>query len=327
MQAIICRKYEGLKGLELINLPSPPLAGHKVRISIRACGVNFADSLAIAGQYQDNPPLPFTPGIEAAGIVTETGSSVTSVSVGDRVICLNRNGGYATETIADEAAVIAIPDQMDFPSAAAFSLTYGTAHIALDYRAKLAPGETLVVHGAGGGVGMAATEIGKAMGARVLAIAGTDEKLEILRDRGADHFINHTKGSIKQQIMALTDGRGADVAFDPVGGRAFRESLSSMNFEGRILVIGFASGDIPQIPANHLLVKNIDVLGVFWGAYKHKRPDQLKQSLQTLLDWYQQGRLAAPYISHTFPLAETARAIETLCTRQSTGKVVVIMDK
>lgn len=322
MKAIICREPREPLALEYGDLPSPALKSGEVRVAVKAAGVNYADSLMVTGKYQVRPPTPFSPGLEAAGEVIEVGPDVTRLEVGDRVLGIASWGGYAEELVAEESRFLAIPDGMDYVTAAGFSLTYGTSHLALGYRARLQPGETLVVHGAGGGVGLTAVEIGKLMGARVIATAGSAEKLELAKSRGADELINYREEDVRQRLLTLTDGRGVDVIYDPVGGDVFKASLRAIAFEGRIVVIGFACGDVPQIPANHLLVKNVDVIGFFWGAYKTKNRDRLVDSIYTLVDWWKEGRLK-PHVSKTFPLSEGQAALEYLLARKSTGKVVL----
>lgn len=322
MKALICHRYGDPSGLTVEDIASPPLESRQIRIAMKACGVNFADSLMIAGRYQDPPPLPFTPGMEAAGEVLEVGTEVTDFKVGDRVITLSRFGGYAEEVVAPDHWVLPLPESVDYVSAAALPIAYGTAHLALGPRGRLAPGETLVVHGAGGSAGLAAVEIGKLMGAVVIATAGSTEKLAAAQAQGADHLINYETEDMKARIKEITAGRGADVFYDPVGGKAFEASLKSIAFEGRILLIGFASGNIPQIPANHLLVKNVDVIGVFWGAYKHMKTDTLKKSCAELISWHAAGRIH-PQVCRTFPLHQAASAIDMLTSRRAIGKLVI----
>lgn len=322
MKAIICRSYGAPSVLRLEDAVSPAMGPSDVRVSVKACGVNFADSLMIAGHYQDPPPLPFTPGLEVAGEVMEVGTEVTGFKPGQRVITLNRFGGFAEEIVSPASGVVAMPAGLDFATAAALPVAYGTAHLALKIRGRLKAGETLVVHGAAGGAGLAAVQLGKLMGATVIACAGSDAKLEVARANGADYLVNYTTGDMVARLKEITGERGVDVAYDPVGGKSFAASLKTVAFEGRILLIGFAGGDIPQIPANHLLVKNAEVIGVFWGAYKHKRTEQLKAALAELMDMAAEERIS-PRISHRLPLDKTAEAINILLGRRSTGKVVV----
>jgi NADPH2:quinone reductase len=292
-----------------------------VRIAVYACGLNFADTLQIEGKYQERPDLPFTPGSEVGGEVLEVGEAVTDFKPGDRVMarCL---GGYAEEAVAAVDKTYKIPDSMSFEEAAGFAVAYGTAHVGLGHRANLKAGEILLVHGASGGVGLAAVELGKLMGATVIATASTPEKLALARKYGAAHLINYSEGEFRHKVKALTDGRGADVIFDPVGGDVFEQSLRCINWEGRILVIGFAAGHIPKAPMNLVLVKNISLIGLFWGNYGIFDPATMKQSLQTLLTWYAEGRLS-PYISKTYPLEQVAHALNAFHRRSVTGKIVL----
>lgn len=303
--------------LQEIAVPEP--AQGEIRLSIRACGLNFADLLMQKGTYQDTPEAPFTLGMEVAGIVNAVGPSVTSFTVGDRVAVFGGSGGLAEQGVFEARRAVRIPDEMSFEHAAAFLIAYGTSHVALDYRARMQPGETLVVLGAAGGVGLTAVEIGKLMGANVVAIARGADKLEIARAAGADHLIEAEAEDLRAAIKGLG---GADVVYDPVGGDAFRAVFRACNPEARIMPIGFASGDVPQIPANHLLVKNLSVLGFYWGGYMKFRPEIITDSLKTLMQWYVEGRLK-PHVSHTLPLAQAAEGMELLRSRKSTGKVVI----
>ena len=287
-----------------------------------AAGVNFADTLMVNGKYQEKPSLPFTPGLELAGRVTALGEGVTGVAPGDRVIGLVDRGGFAEVALARAEEVYPIPDAMDFDVAAGFPITYGTAHGGLVWRADLRPGETLLVHGAAGGTGLAGVEVGKSLGAEVIATAGGPEKLEIARAHGADHLIDYRTEDIRERVKALTGGRGADVVFDPVGGEVFLASLRAVAWGGRLLVIGFAAGKVPEIPANILLVKNLAVFGLYWGAYRQKAPELLRSQFETLTGWYAEGRLK-PLVSHRLDLAEAGEALDLLLTRKATGKVVL----
>ncbi len=322
MRAILCKEWGGPEKLVVENLPSPPIREGTVRIAVHAAGVNFADLLLISGQYQEKPALPFTPGMEAAGTVTEVGVVVSSLKAGDRVMAVTGTGAYAEEVVVDPNRVYKIPDKMDFTTAAGFPVAYGTSHGAFDWRAHLKPGEWLLVLGAAGGVGLTAVEIGKAMGAKVIACAGGPEKLEIARQHGADHLIDYSREDLRERVKAITGGKGADVVYDPVGGDAFDASLRSIAWGGRIIVIGFASGRIPQAPANILLVKNIDVIGFYWGSYQARRPELLRDSYATLLRWFEEGKLK-PHISAQMDLNKVAQAMDLLKQRKSTGKVVL----
>lgn len=322
MRAVLCKEFGGPERLVVADVPSTPIKEGTVRITVHAAAINFADLLLISGQYQEKPPFPFTPGMEAAGVVTEIGASVTALKTGDRVMALTGTGSYAEEIVVDANRVYKIPDRMDFPSAAGFPVVYGTSHGAFDWRAQLQPGEWLLVHGAAGGVGLTAVEIGKVMGAKVIACAGSAEKLEIARQYGADHLIDYSREDIRERVKGITGGRGADVVYDPVGGDAFEASLRSIAWGGRIIIIGFTSGKIPQIPANIVLVKNIDIIGFYWGSHMARKPELLRESYAKLLGWFEQGKLR-PHVSAQFDLKDVAQAMNLLRERKSTGKVVL----
>ena len=306
----------------LADLPRPSPGPGEVLVRIRACGLNFADLLMQNGTYQETPPLPFTLGMEVAGEVVETGAEVTRFASGDRVAVFGGQGGLAEFGVFDAARAVKLPEGMDAVAAAAFQIAYGTSHLALDHRARLAEGETLLVLGAAGGVGLTAVEIGKVMGARVIACARGADKLEAARAAGADHLIDAKTDDIR---AAVRDLGGADVVYDPVGGEQFTAAFRACNPEARYLAIGFASGDVPQIKANHLLVKNISVLGLYWGGYLSFRPEVLTGSLATLLEWYAAGKIT-PHVSHVLPLEDAAEGLELLRSRASTGKVVITID-
>jgi NADPH2:quinone reductase len=284
--------------------------------------VNFADTLMIAGQYQVKPPLPFTPGFEAAGIVRRCGPEVTRVKPGDRVLAVADHGAFAERMVAREHHVFVIPDALDFATAAGFAIAYGTSHGALRWRADLGPGEVLLVHGAAGGVGLTAVEVGKAIGATVIATAGGAEKLAVARAHGADHLIDYTAENIRDRVKEVCHGRGADVVFDPVGGSAFEASLRCVNWNARIVIVGFAGGQVPRVPANILLVKNIATLGFYWGSYRQHRPDLLPAQFAELFQWWREGRLQ-PLVSRRFDLGQAGEALRLLRDRKSTGKVVL----
>jgi len=307
---------------KVADIPVPAPKQGEMRIRIMACGLNFADLLMIKGKYQDTPPPPFTLGMEVAGVVDALGPDTAGPDVGTRVAVFGGQGGLAEYGCYDVSRAVALPDSMGFVDAAAFQIAYGTSHVALDYKARLQPGETLLVLGAAGGVGLTAIEIGKAMGARVIACARGDDKLQIARQAGADHLINAETDDIR---AVCKDLGGLDVVYDPVGGDQFKAAFRSCNPEARLLPIGFASGDIPQIPANHLLVKNLTVIGLYWGGYLAFNPMVVTQSLATLLDWYVEGRIK-PHVGLQLPLDQTTEALDALATRRSTGKVVVTID-
>jgi NADPH2:quinone reductase len=307
------------ESLSLDNIPAPEPGPGQVRLKLEACGVNFGDTLTIHGKYQEKPPLPFSPGAEVCGAVEALGEGVTHLKLGQRVAALIGNGGFAEAALADAASCVPVPDAMDGPTAAAFLIAYGTSHVALDYRAKLQPGERLMVLGAAGGVGLTAIEIGKLMGAEVIACARGADRLEICKKMGADHLIDTSVEDIKVRGKALG---GVDVVYDPVGGDQFRAALSACRPEARMIPLGFASGDIPQIPANLLLVKNIDVIGLYWGAYRKFKPKVITDSIATLFQWFVDGKLH-PHVSHILPLEQSGAAIALLAERKATGKVVV----
>ncbi|HEX3538502.1 MAG TPA: NADPH:quinone oxidoreductase family protein [Stellaceae bacterium] len=323
MKAILCRGWGGPEDLSFEEVAPPPVAPHQVRVRVRACGINFADTLVIAGKYQVKPPFPFSPGIEIAGDIVETGAEIGGLRPGQRVCAFLRAcGGYAEEVVADAAATIPIPDAMDYVTAAAFPVAYGTSHLALTHRGNLKSGETLLVLGAAGGVGLTAVEIGKALGARVIAAAGGPEKLAVAQAHGADALIDYSKESIRDRVRELTAGRGADVVYDPVGGDAFDLALRAVNWEARMLVIGFAAGRIQSVPANLILVKNISVVGVVWGAQGERDPALVSRYLAELLRWWEDGKLK-PLVSKTFPLGEAGAAMRALLSRRYPGRIVL----
>jgi NADPH2:quinone reductase len=323
MRAALCKQLGKPESLVVEEVAPPPLRAGGVRIEVHACGVNFADTLLLSGRYQERPEPPFSPGLEVAGVVRECDESVTSVEPGARVIAYVPYGGYAEEVVAEEGGVFAIPDRMDFETAAGFLVAYGTSHLSLVRRGRLQAGETLLVHGAAGGVGLTAVEIGKGLGATVIATAGSAEKLAVAAKVGADHGIDYGREDIRERVRALTNGRGADVIFDPVG---IEDSLRCIAWEGRILIIGFAGGAIPQFPGNLLLIKNAEAIGVYWGSYAHRHPEAIHESMNELFAWYEEGKLR-PHISHRFPLEEAATAIRKMLSRAATGKMVLTMGR
>ena len=317
-----------MRAFQIFNLAQPGIVSDcaaprpgpgEVLLQIHACGLNFADLLLARGQYQERPELPFTLGMEPAGTVLATGEGV-ELAPGTRVMAFASHGGLAEQGVFSAEACTPIPDNMPWQQAAAFQVAYGTAHVALAHRAGLKKGETLLVLGAAGGVGLTAVEIGKLMGARVIACARGADKLAVCAAAGADHLIDSESGDLRAEVKALG---GADVVYDPVGGTLFDTALRACRPEARMIVVGFASGDIPQIPANILLVKNISVLGYYWGGYLAFRPQVLRQSQQELLGWYQQGKLR-PHVSAALPLARAQEGYDLLRTRRSTGKVVIL---
>lgn len=305
----------------LRDLPRPDPGPGEVRLRIAACGLNFADLLMLQGKYQERPATPFTLGMELAGTVDAVGDGVDSLAPGARVAVFAGQGGLADYGCFAADRCLPIPDSMGFDQAAAFQIAYGTSHVALDHRARLRPGETLLVLGAAGGVGLTAVELGKRMGARVIASARGSAKLKVARAAGADHLIDSDDGDLRDRLKALG---GVDVVYDAVGGPAFLDALRATRPEGRLLTIGYASGEVPQIPANLLLVKNLSVIGLYWGGYLGFRPDVLTGSLATLMRWFEDGGLH-PHISHTLPLERVDEALALLRDRKSTGKIVVTM--
>ena len=331
MKAALCTHYGPPEEIELTEIPSPAPAKGQVLVSVKACGVNFPDVLLIRDKYQFKPPLPFAPGGEIAGVVKETGEDVTSPKIGDHVIASIGTGGFAEEAIADAARCISMPDSLDFDVASAFVITYGTAWHALRDRAVLQTDETLVVLGAAGGVGLAAVEIGRAIGARVIAGASSEEKLMLARAHGAaDGFVypsgqlnKDQQKAVSEQIRKLTGGKGADVLFDPVGSDYAEPALRAMNWGGRYLVIGFAGGEIPRVPLNLTLLKGSSIVGVFWGAAVARSPKKGFADLVEIARWIADGKLN-PHISARIPLARAGEAIRLLMDRKAQGKVVVI---
>jgi NADPH2:quinone reductase len=305
----------------LAELPTPQPGPGEIRVRIHACGLNFADLLMQKGTYQDTPALPFVGGMEIAGVVDALGPDTDGPAPGTRVAVFAGHGGLAEYGCFDARRAVPLPDEMPFEDAAAFMVAYGTSHVALDYRARLQPGETLLVLGAAGGVGLTAVEIGKLMGANVIACARGEDKLAVAKAAGADHLLDATSADIRAEVKALG---GADVVYDPVGGEQWKAAFRACNPEARLLPIGFASGEVPQVPANHLLVKNLTVMGLYWGGYLAFKPSVITESLATLLGWYADGRLK-PHVSHALPLERTAEAMELLRARKSTGKVVVTL--
>jgi NADPH2:quinone reductase len=303
--------------------PLTPSRGQVV-VSVKACGVNFPDTLIIQGLYQFKPPLPFSPGSEVAGIVKAVGAGVERFQPGDRVISIAPYGGFAEEVLAEAAAVIPMPAAMDFDVAASFAMTYGTGIHALNDRAQLQAGETLLVLGAAGGIGLAAVELGKVMGARVIAAASSEEKLAICRQYGADATINYVSEDLKERVKALTNGQGVDVVVDPVGGSYSEPVLRGMAWNGRFLVIGFTSGDIPRIPLNLPLLKGCSIVGVFWGSFTVRDPQHSQENLHQLLDWLQDGTLR-PRISARYRLEQAADALNDITQRRVIGKAILIV--
>ncbi len=325
MQAVLCRDHGGIDGLALGDLPVPVPGAGEVRIKVRAAGLNFADLLMVKGAYQEKPPLPFVPGLEIAGDVECLGPGVTGVAPGQPVMTTLSHGGLAEAAIAKADDLVALPDGIDYATAAALAIAYGTAYGSLRWASRLEEGDILVVHGAAGGVGLASVDCGKALGATVIGTARGAAHLEVVKKYGADHVIDTGSEDVRARIKELTAGHGADLIFDPIGGDLFDASLRSLAWGGRILVIGFAGGRIQAIPANLLLVKNVGAIGFYWGSYRKHDPARVRSSFQTLLSWLAEGRIN-PHVSITRPLSEYQEALTMLAARKSTGKIVLTID-
>lgn len=323
MKAIVCKDWGPPDSLELQDLPDlVPQAGEVV-VEVRAAGVNFPDVLTVQGKYQYRPELPFTPGNEFAGTVRAVGEGVRHFKAGDRVIGFARSGAFAEQVRAPADVLMPMPPDMDFDIAAAITLTYGTSHHAVVDRAQLKAGETMLVLGAAGGVGLAAIEIGKALGARVIAAASSAEKLEVCRAHGADVLIDYSKEDLREALKAATGGKGPDVIYDPVGGPYTEPALRSIAWRGRHLVIGFAAGEIPKLPWNLMLLKGASVVGVFWGEFAKREPKANVAAMREMLGWMAEGKLK-PLVSQRYTLAETAQALNDMADRKVTGKVVIV---
>jgi NADPH2:quinone reductase len=322
MKAVICKEYGPPEKLVLEDLPSPEPAAGQVLVSVRAAGVNFPDTLIIDGKYQFKPAPPFSPGGEVAGVIRAVGSGVSSVKPGDHVVVLAPFGGYAEEMLAGELQLIPMPDGLDFERAASALITYGTTQHALVDRAQMRAGETLLVLGAAGGVGLAAVELGKRLGARVIAAASSAAKLETCKQHGADELIDYSKEDLKDRLKQLTSGNGVDVIYDPVGGAFTETALRSAAWNGRLLVIGFAAGDIPKIATNLTLLKGASIVGVFWGSWMMREPARARAMHAELLTWIRDGKLN-PHVHARYPLAEAPRALRELLDRKVQGKAVL----
>ena len=322
MKAILCKEYGPAETLVIEDVPSPKMGDRGVKIRVKAAGLNFPDTLIIQGKYQLQPPMPFSPGGELAGEVIEVGDKVTRFKPGDRVAALTGFGAFAEEVVAPESNLLPVPDNMPDEKAAGFMMVYGTSYYALKQRASLQPGETLLVLGASGGVGLAAVELGKAMGAKVIAAASSSEKLRIAKDAGADELINYTDEPLKDAVKKLTRGKGVDVIYDPVGGDFTELALRTMAWNGRHLIIGFAAGDIPKVPANLTLLKGCSVVGVFWGAFTRNEPEVSARNMMELLQMYSEGKID-PKVSEVFEFEQFAEALGALTGRRATGKVVL----
>jgi len=322
VKAVLCKAYGPPESLVVEEIESPSPGAGEVVISVRAASVNFPDVLIIQNKYQFKPSLPFSPGSEVAGVLKAVGEGVDGFKPGDRVMAFTTYGAFAEEVRTEARRILAIPDGMSFTQAAAFGLTYATSDFALRDRGALKSNETLLVLGAAGGVGIAAIEIGKALGARVIACASTEEKLAVCREHGADQTINYATEDLRERIKQLTNGNGVDVVYDPVGGPYTEPALRSLAWRGRLLVVGFAAGDIPKIPLNLTLLKGCSIVGVFWGEFTRREPDRFAEAMRQLGRWFAEGRIR-PHVSDTFPLERAAEALTRMANRQVTGKVVL----
>ncbi|MFM6986760.1 MAG: NADPH:quinone oxidoreductase family protein [Hydrogenophaga sp.] len=323
MKALRCHAFGPIQSLTVDEIEPPVPAPGQVLVDVHAASINFPDALMVQGRYQFKPALPFTPGAELAGVVRALGDGVKHLQVGDRVLCSTGTGAFAQQAVVDAQRVMPLPEGMDFETGASFVLVYGTSLHALQTIGQLQPGETLLVLGAAGGVGIAAIEIAKAMGARVIAAASSEDKRALARRAGADHTIDYTQPDWRREVEQLTDGQGADVVYDAVGGPYAEPALRATAWRGRYLVVGFAAGDIPKLPLNLALLKERAILGVFWGAAMAREPQQLVADLRHLAGWFRDGRLKPP-VTERVTLTEAAGALQRLATRQAMGKIVVL---
>jgi NADPH2:quinone reductase len=323
MRVVVCANFAPLDQLVVEERPAPACGERDVRIAVTAAGVNFVDGLFVQGLYQIKPPLPFVPGNEIAGRVTEVGAQVSGFAIGDRVFANVGLGGYASEVVLDARRIRHTPETMTDGQAATFSQSYMTAWFALHQRARAESGQWLLVLGAGGGVGLAAVDVGRAMGLRVIAAASTDEKLAICREHGADATINYEKEDLREAIKRETGGKGPDVIYDPVGGKFAEPAFRSIGWRGRYLVIGFANGQIPALPLNLMLLKGASVVGVFWGEFTKREPAANAAGMAEMLEWLAQGKLR-PHISGTYRLDQVAQALNDMSARKVTGKILIV---
>ncbi len=325
MRALVCKAYGPTDDLVLETLDDPQIGKHDVLVDVVAAGINFPDLLVVAGKYQDKTPPPFVPGNEAAGTIAQIGDEVRGYAVGDRVILMPRGGAFAERCRVNVSQIAPLPSALSFEQGAGFGVVFGTSYHALKQCARLQPGETVLVLGAAGGVGAAAVELAKTMGARVIAAASSAEKLAFARAAGADETINYTDDNLRDSVKALTDGAGVDVVYDPVGGEIAEQAFRSLAWHGRHLVIGFASGDIPSMPANIALLKEAQLVGVWWGTWIAKHPGEHARNMQELAAWVADGRLRAT-VSETFALDDYKAAFRRLSERKAMGKVILRMD-
>ncbi|MEP4888821.1 MAG: NADPH:quinone oxidoreductase family protein [Aliiglaciecola sp.] len=322
MKAIVCKEFASVEKLSYEDVPDPKAEKGQVVVDISASGVNFPDGLLVQGLYQIKPDFPFIPGGEVAGVISEVGEGVPHLKVGSRVIALCMLGGYAEKVAVPATHVLPLPDEIPDDEAAALVTAHATAHHALKQRANIQPGETLVVTGAAGGTGLAAVQIGKAMGAKVIAVCSTQEKLDIAKQNGADILINYTEKDLKTALKEATDGKGADVVYECVGGDTFHACSRSMGWNGRLLVVGFAGGTIPEFPVNLALVKGYSVVGVFWGSFTQHQPKEFQANMKELLTWYLQGKVKV-IVDQTLPLERAHEALNKVLGREVKGKMAL----
>lgn len=322
MRALVCKEFAPYTQLTVEEVPEPPVEAGFVMVDVKAAGVNFPDILLVEGKYQMKPPLPFVPGMEAAGVISELGEGVSGVKTGDRVIVATMLGAFAEKVPAHSSQLVPMPDSMSFEEGAALTTIYGTSYHALKDRAQLQEGETVLVLGAAGGVGIAAVQLAKAMGAKVIAAASTAEKLAFARENGADEVINYTEEDLKARVKEITDKQGVDVVYDPVGGDLAEAALRASGWQSRYLVVGFASGPIPKIPLNLALLNSRDILGVFWGAWVGRNPRANAQNIKELFDFYVAGKIK-PQVSASYSLENYTHAFDDLLERRVKGKVVL----
>ena len=320
MKAIVCNNFGPIQDIEYKEVDQPKLDDDSVIIDVKSVGVNFPDGLLVQGKYQLKPETPFIPGMEVAGEIMKTGQHVSNFKIGDRVAALSQLNGYAEQTLVKEASVFKIPENMSFDDSCALLCAYGTSHYALKQRGKLQKGELLVVLGASGSTGLAAIQIGKIMGAKVIAVASNEEKQKIAKDNGADISIGYD--NLKEELKTISDGKGVDVIFDPVGGDVFETVARTMARNGRLLVIGFASGTIPKLAVNLALVKEFSVVGVFWGAFTRGEPEEYKKNMIELFHWYE-NKLIKPLVEEKFPLSEASMVLEKILSRGAKGKIIL----
>ncbi len=322
MKAIVCNQWCKPEDLKVSDIESPNLDNNSVRIKVHAAGVNFPDVLIVQGKYQYKPPFPFSPGSEVAGVISEVGSNVNSLNVGDRIMAVTGHGAFAEEVCVPENKITLIPEELDFITAASMSLTYGTSAYALFQRANIKENDVVLIHGAAGGVGITAIELSKAIGAKIIATASTEEKLKVAKEYGADYCINYSKNEFKEKVKEITNGKGANIIYDPVGGDVFNQSLRCIAWNGRLLVIGFASGTIASAPTNLPLLKNCSIVGVFWGAWREREPDGHNVNMEKILKWWKEKKIN-PKVSKVFNLEDTKYALQALINREVIGKAVI----